>query len=179
MHGDNALDTTTLSVWYTALLSFALWCDLVCGEELRLIAVSYSKTLLNYGSFFFVLVSLLLVGLASAALGEARAQLAPVQLPSEESGDPVRTSGGTDWLTRLRAANEVARDSFIMMFTSAVIISLVGANSVLAILTWTLFLVTVLWKVGTLLYGGVIHCAFTVVAATILMTVFVLAMLRA
>ncbi|KAJ3163626.1 hypothetical protein HDU86_000209 [Geranomyces michiganensis] len=72
-----------------------------------------------------------------------------------------------------------------MLFTTAVIASLVGANSVLAILAWTLFMITVFWKIGTLLYGSqrgasaVIHCGFTVLAAPIVMTVFILAMLRA
>ncbi|KAJ3132246.1 hypothetical protein HDU90_007438 [Geranomyces variabilis] len=154
MHHDYALDTMTLGVWYPPMLSFALWW-------------------------------LVQVGLASAALGEARAQLAPVQLPAEEIGEPPdRTSRGTDWLTRLSVTNEVARDSFLMLFTTAVIISLVGADNVLAILAWTLFMVTVFWELGTLLYGArrgsnaVINCGFTVLAAPIMMTVFVLAMLR-
>ncbi|KAI8592049.1 hypothetical protein BDZ88DRAFT_330149 [Geranomyces variabilis] len=107
MHHDYALDTMTLGVWYPPMLSFALWW-------------------------------LVQVGLASAALGEARAQLAPVQLPAEEIGEPPdRTSRGTDWLTRLSVTNEVARDSFLMLFTTAVIISLVGADNVLAILAWS------------------------------------------
>ncbi|KAJ3014205.1 hypothetical protein HKX48_005295 [Thoreauomyces humboldtii] len=114
------------------------------------------------------------------ARGEQESFAIPVQLPMTEAIETAVVDGQVPWIKRLESAQEAARNSFLMLFISAVAVSTVGGTTLLATLAWSLLIVTLFWNVGAVMYTSpVVHAAFSCIAFPIVTALFIISLIHA
>ncbi|KNC98111.1 uncharacterized protein SPPG_06520 [Spizellomyces punctatus DAOM BR117] len=128
---------------------------------------------------FVLFLTWWLLQLVLYGMRAVRARSEPsVQLPIlEEIERPARD---TEWLGKVEAARKAARDTFLMLFPAAVLITAVGGDYTLTVLTWVFFLLAIFWQLGALATESPsVHAAFTLLSLALLIGIFVLALKRA